>query len=241
MTLLIMVLSSGIGVPARGEVSFEREVAKGHFKLGVKYYGVAHYAKALEEFTKAYEVEPLPELLYNMGRCHEGLGNSASALALYRKTLKASPNEATRAAVQARITALEAAGNRAKAPRREPPAREPPSGGGGWRAIAGWVVLSTGGAALLAGGVMGAMVASKQDEYEDLAAAGGTFGELDPIAAEGRTYQHAQIGLLVGGGGLAATGAGLLLWHYLGRNAERERRQVTLTPAGLGMSLQGVF
>ena len=241
VTLLLLVARA----PARAEVSFKREVAQAHFKLGVKYYGVAHYQKALEEFSKAHEVEPLPELLYNMGRCHEGLGDFVRALTLYRRCLKDNPNSATRAAVQKRIEALErvatSKSSQKKTEKRVASPRGEPSSTA-WRKTAGWVVLATGGAALITGAVMGSLVTTREEEYEEAAAAGKTYGELEEIADQGRAYQGAHLGLMIGGGVLAAAGTGFLLWGYLDKSEEeRVARRIPLAPAGLGLVASGTF
>ncbi len=54
--------------------SLTLEMAKRHYQNGAAYYEQANYKAAMEEFNKAYKLEKAPELLYNLGRCHEGLG-----------------------------------------------------------------------------------------------------------------------------------------------------------------------
>lgn len=242
--LLATVLLLSVWHPAWAEVSFKREVAQGHFKLGVKYYGVAHYNKALEEFSKAHDVESLPELLYNMGRCHEGLGDFVRALELYRRCLRDKPNPATRAAVEKRIAALEGVATSKPTPRKGQvgatgSAKEPSSPA--WKKTTGWVLVAAGGAALVAGAAMGGLVSARERDYEEAAGASKTYGELEEITDEGRAFQGAHMGLLIGGGVLAAAGTGLLIWGYLHSGELSAARQVLVAPAGLGLVAAGRF
>jgi hypothetical protein len=64
-----------------------RDVAKGHFKAGSKLFEAQRYKEALAEFRTAYELAPLPELLFNIARCQEYLEDIAGAVRTYDQYL----------------------------------------------------------------------------------------------------------------------------------------------------------
>jgi TolA-binding protein len=52
---------------------------------GVRSFEAADYDGALARFEEAYALEPMPEMLFNVARCHEKLGDSVSACAVYEQ------------------------------------------------------------------------------------------------------------------------------------------------------------
>ena len=74
------------------------------------------YLDGVASLTRAYEIEPNPSLLFNIGRAYEDAGQPASAIAYFRRYLSTRPADA--AAVRRRIEALSAP------PKPSPRARE---------------------------------------------------------------------------------------------------------------------
>jgi len=73
---------------------------------------------AIDEYTKAYELLNDPVVLFNRGECFRRVGDTDPAIDDYREFLEKVPNAPNRAAVEAKIAALE---------RPEPPvAKSPP-------------------------------------------------------------------------------------------------------------------
>ena len=213
---------------------------------------IANYKEALEEFAKAYKLQPLPALLYNIGRCQESLGNLKAAVASYREYLEKDKQIADRGTIEARIANLEKRIKPAEPPTPPPaePKTTPPATeatpeatdtGPRWRRPAGWAVLGVGAASLVVGIVGGVMVKKKNDEYTEGAAATGnkTYAELQQIADSGKSWQSAEIASLVVGGVLAAAGGGLLIWDALskGRRSEQALRLAPfVSAAGFGLA-----
>lgn len=77
------------------------------FEAGSAYYKQGSYDKALEQFEEAYRLEPLPELLYNIGQCHERLQNYTDAIDAYGRYLEADPGAEDRQAVEEKMKNLE--------------------------------------------------------------------------------------------------------------------------------------
>src|SRR5262249_44501927 len=73
---------------------------------GEIYYDRGRYQDAAHEFEEAYRLSNKPELLYNMGKSYDGLGDQARALDAYRHFLKQVSSSPDRETVQKRVEAL---------------------------------------------------------------------------------------------------------------------------------------
>jgi tetratricopeptide (TPR) repeat protein len=103
--------------------------AKAHFKQGRAYQDAGAFDDAIKEYQTAYQLVPLPELLFNIGQAYRLKGDKQSALAAYRRFLEAAPeaNGSDEARVHvARIT-KEMEGDRGKHPDAPPPPPPDPS------------------------------------------------------------------------------------------------------------------
>jgi PEGA domain/Tetratricopeptide repeat len=83
------------------------ELAKAHFATGELYYERGRYPDAAREFEEAYRLSQRPELLYNMGKSYDGIGDHARALAAYRRFLNAVVVSPDRAQVTDRAKQLQ--------------------------------------------------------------------------------------------------------------------------------------
>jgi len=113
-------------------------------------------------------------------------------------------------------------------------------------AIAGWVTLGLGGAALIAGGVMGGLALGMHSDLSD--ACGETAvcpaSEQDNLD-DFRTFGNASTGLFVVGGVLAATGVTLLVLGLGDDGGEAADTALLFVPAagptGGGLFVSGAF
>ncbi len=244
MRSVIVLLAFVLAVPAAALAQPgddpSRDLAKKHFETGNAYYSVANYKEALAEFEKAYKLTPLPGLLFNIGRCHENLGNLKSAIDSYKRYLELQKG-AAEPTVKLRIDNLEkrlaeqtpavtppekkpepppTIPERKVDPQPEETTRAPVDEGSRWKRTAGWVTLGVGVASLVTGIAFGAMVRSKNQAYQDGASAASgwkTYDQLQDLRSSAESYQKVEIGMLVVGGVLAAAGTGLVLWDAFGR------------------------
>lgn len=92
-------------IPASGEAT---QQAKAHFRRGTELYGGARYRLAIAEFEAAYRLRPHGAIQYNLGQCHERLGELGAALAAYRAYLRSAPRADDRPAVEAIMATLAA-------------------------------------------------------------------------------------------------------------------------------------
>jgi hypothetical protein len=102
LTLLATLLSAE---PAVSDAS--TEAARVAFLAGSENYKQSQFKKALEEFEKAARLKPHPTVTYNIGRCHEKLGDIPRALAAYRMYLKAAPESKDAKAVTDAVARFE--------------------------------------------------------------------------------------------------------------------------------------
>jgi tetratricopeptide (TPR) repeat protein len=98
-----------------------QDEAREQYERGVRAYSIERFDEAVAAFTRAYELDPAPILLFNIAQARWKKGENERALFYYRRYLEADPGAANRPAVEARIRELEQA--RASAP---PPAPPPP-------------------------------------------------------------------------------------------------------------------
>jgi hypothetical protein len=98
--------------------------AKAHYELGMTAYELGHYDRAIDAFSKAYELDPAPVLLYNIAQAHWKKNNPEQAISFYRRYLEADPQAQNRARIKTRIHELE---TQLKQNPRPMPAIEPAS------------------------------------------------------------------------------------------------------------------
>jgi tetratricopeptide (TPR) repeat protein len=77
-----------------------REQAREHARQGRLQYQLGRFDQALEEYAAAYELDPVPALLFNIGQCHRQLGDHERAIFFYEGFLRDSPDAPNRATVE---------------------------------------------------------------------------------------------------------------------------------------------
>ena len=132
--------------------------AKTRFDAGRAHFEAGRYRDALVELGAAYALAPFPELLYNIARCHEALGEVEPALAGYRTYRVLASGEA-RVDVDERIARLAARGT---GPAPPPIVTRRPIYKRAWF----WGVLGGSAAALAVGAGVGAWAAGRADSAQ---------------------------------------------------------------------------
>jgi tetratricopeptide (TPR) repeat protein len=218
---------------------------------GAQAYRSGDYAKAIELFEKAYALEPVPNLLYNIAKCHEKQEDYEQAVDFYQKFAVAPDVDSkARQAALDRVESLREIANLQKDTAKdtgqqanngneqnqqieptEPVVEEDNS-------AAVWTMVG-GGALLASGAVVGLAVAKpKADEVKT----GETYAQRKAARDDAQTYALVADGLLVSGA--VVTGIGLYL-YFSGSESEPKQTAskavvtpwVTSSSAGLGMSL----
>src|SRR5262249_46645576 len=81
MVLLVSLLA--VATQARARQSTESE-ARRHFQKGNASSAEGRYGDALASYREAYRLQPRPNVLFNIARCEELLGDSEAAYRDYR-------------------------------------------------------------------------------------------------------------------------------------------------------------
>ena len=75
--------------PAAAQAS---RTAKIHHDQGIKHYTMGRFDEAIQEFEKAYDIDPHPTLLFNIAILLEDLNRPGEAADMYRAALEAIPD-----------------------------------------------------------------------------------------------------------------------------------------------------
>jgi tetratricopeptide (TPR) repeat protein len=95
-------------------------------------YKLGRFTAARDEYTRAYELYPVPPLLFNIGQCHKNLEDYAKAIFFFEGYLRDAPAASNRALVEDLIRESRAALDRASpdagsaGPAAPPPPSAPP-------------------------------------------------------------------------------------------------------------------
>lgn len=257
--LASLTLSGALAPALAAEPRPSRAASPGLEQLneqGADLYAARDYRRAIEKFIQAYAIEPDPNLLFNIARCYEELGDVDAAIEKYETFLKtpgADPRGQTRARESlAALRAVAATPGMVDGPAR-PPAEPAPrvataEPDGGW---VPWLTL--GGSAVFAALGTTFYLLGKSDHDEVTSARGFDDGagvsemthrEADDLVSSGDTKK------LLGGisfglaGALAATYVVLLVTRDGDSTPERQPRPslgLSLAPArgGAALLLQG--
>ena len=203
--------------------------------------------------TRAYELEPEPVLLYNLGRAHEGLGDLQREIESDEAYLASAPDAPDRLAMQTRIATLRdalaererldrerrAAVDRAEvesARRRDADQRRKEQ-----VSVAPWVVAATGVVGLGAGTTLAVIAVGRRSDADEAPDQQQAGAQLDDArrAALGADVAFAIDGALAVGG----TVWGMIDLRRARRDGAegRERRSMALVPAADGAALTITF
>jgi tetratricopeptide (TPR) repeat protein len=219
---LCCVLSMAASSHAQSSGTATDEIARSHAENGGRYFHLGRYADAAREFQAAYELSLRPELLFNLARALENAGRDREALDAYERfEAVGSPGidpsnlrariEALRTRLQTTAPIAPIVTRRTPAPITPTPAPAPlverPAVSRGLALPV--TLLGAGGALLLTGLALGLTVSST---YSDLQAR-CTNRVCDP-SLQGdadAASTRAVIGDVLGGAGLAAIAAGVVV------------------------------
>jgi hypothetical protein len=246
----------------------DSEAARSAYLLGKRFFDESDYGSASHNFIDAYKLDcSKPELLLNVARANEAMGNRAEAIHALETYMQRSQTLSVdeKAQLQRRIDNLKAAMAAQAAPAPAVPAVLPPSpppapvptpatpapapppasGSADTSAhhtVAPWVVTGVGGAAVVAGGLMylvGAVnVSSAENSCTSTHCSQATANQ--GTSADSLEKAGAAVfysGLVVAAGGL--------LWHFLEPTSSSAPRKTSLSPevgpGFAGASVVGTF
>ncbi|HUS66778.1 MAG TPA: tetratricopeptide repeat protein [Kofleriaceae bacterium] len=99
---LVSALALAPARPALGDPPArpQRAAAKQRAERAAAHYKIGRFAEALTEYTAAYDIAPVPEILFNIGQCHFQLGQFDRAIFFYERYLGDRPDAPNRAQVE---------------------------------------------------------------------------------------------------------------------------------------------
>jgi tetratricopeptide (TPR) repeat protein len=189
---------------------------------GAALYAARDYRRAIEKFIQAYAIDADPNLLFNIARCYEELGETDAAIEKYEVFVK-TPGADARGRQRAResLEALRAARDAARAPTSSTPTPSPAAPSAEGQAVVVqdseppsqvWPWLTLGGSVAFAAAGTAFYVLGASDHAEVTDAAG--YADPDGVATMGEAPAE------------PAPAVGFALWP---------------SPSGAAISMQGSF
>lgn len=224
-----------------------------HYERGRREYLAGRYREALQELRAALELDPSsPNLVYNVARVYEDLGELDQAIKYYRRYRSLLPPdaEAERDKTAKTIRRLEGARDeqtqaqlermqqertsQATAP-PDPGDRTGSSSGSGRADLAFWLVASAGVALAAGGGVTGWLALRREKEVNDFVLGeDGSYEEREQLVKEANNLALASDVLIASAGATILTAALL----FFTRSAEPEpEAAIRVLPGGVGVKL----
>jgi tetratricopeptide (TPR) repeat protein len=219
---------------------------------GLDLYGAGDYRHALEKFIEAHALESDPNLLFNMGRCYEQLGEPDAALEKYESFLAAAGGDPA-GVERARVASAALRARREQSPRSRalPGPGEPasPPSSAAAAAWVPWVTLGSGAAFVVVGATFYALGAHDHARVTELpeydhpdVPASMTWKRAHALVRSGDTKKLVG-GISLGLGGAAAAAALALLLTE--DRAERPAPSLAVEPSALrgggGLVVAGTF
>ena len=201
---------------AQAEVPEGDEEARARFELAQRLYQDGEFARAAEEFERAYEAAPRAALLFNAYLAHRDAGQDARSAEVLRRFLETGEiEEERRRNLEARLAVLEReiaeAAERETRDASSERAEERPAEGGGGLGPLPWVLVGSGAAVLVASVVTGAL------SFDAAARLDALCPSVHACTGDWRAAQSEGEGLAIATDvlwpvGLALAGTGLVLW-----------------------------
>jgi tetratricopeptide (TPR) repeat protein len=211
------------------------EKAKRYYESGVIYYDTKDYARAREEFQKAWDISRDPEFLVNLSAVAAKQKQYPDAIKFLEQYIDECPNAPDTFSARQRVDDLRIAvaiqdGN--KPP--PPPQRKrtlPP--------IPALAMMGGGLGAIIIGAGLGAGALSDSARIESTSNQNMVFGpDLQSIASRGKALQGAAITFDVLGGLALAAGA---IWTGVWYTRRNDGLTLSLAPVPGGMLVGGTF
>lgn len=124
--IVVVALSLALFAPQAAAQEGVEERAQALYAEGETAYAAENYESALESFIAAYELIPVPGLLFNIGQCHRKLGHHQEAADFFKRYLIEETDEIGNRAEVKELAAEEA--KLAEEARAAAAAQAPPSG-----------------------------------------------------------------------------------------------------------------
>ena len=242
LVLTVMVLAL-MAPPVVSTALAEENVAQQVEALsmdGAVAFRAGNFEAAIEYFTAAYDLQPVPNLLYNIGRCYEQLEDWDQAISYFERFIR-SPDVDREAREQARsrvesLREIQAAERPPEEPRIEEEEEEVITAPATPNRTPAFAALGSGVALLGGGAVMGVMARNQASQITDM-----SLSYDDRLAARDSARTQALVADVLFGAGVVATGVGVYLLLTAGSDDAAPGRAVApwvgAGSAGVGLHL----
>jgi len=230
----------------------DAQKVEGLSKQAANKYREKDYPAAIDLFQKAYAIEPVPNLLFNIAKCYEKLEQWDPAIEYYQKfVVEPDVDKSARQSAMDRIDALKEVQAAQKQAEREakstdvvkaPDQKAEPIEAGPDYTWA-YVTLGTGVALIGGGAVLGVLASGEETKFNQ----GQTFEERKDAKDAGETYAIVADGLYVTGGIVAVVGVLLFVTADSGSDDVGMANRGEIKPFGWvgqdggGVGLSSVF
>lgn len=217
---------------------------------GAALYRAGAYREAITKFESAYAIFPEPNILYNLGRCFQALGEVDQAIEYYRRCAQhPDVTEVTRQKARAKLDILSKAdtkaikkgikgdttttsGSGAVSPATTVPTKQQKIRKGA--NTPAWIGLGITAAFVVATGVIGVMALNAQSDVDtELKRFPGDRDAIDD--AQSRVDELALTADIIGGTAIAAACVTLYLFLRSGGSSEKANSGSDTTTAGISI------
>jgi tetratricopeptide (TPR) repeat protein len=122
--LIVVIVVVGGGVGARAPVAATSDngrPGRAYFEMAEAKFNLGRFEEAAVDYQAAYQAEPLPAFLFNIGQCHRNLGNYERAQFYFRRYLELDPRSPNRPDAERLIVEMDRLGGE-RGPAAPPPA-----------------------------------------------------------------------------------------------------------------------
>lgn len=260
---LVVVCGASLPVPAHATEPAESDATSAARiaelnEAGAKFYSARSYRQAIEKFIEAYSIDHDPNLLFNIARCYEELGETAAAIEKYEAFIAAPGADADgRLRAEESLRALRGLSDTGPSEGKEagPSESATPVGDGSanessatgflpWAALGGGIVMTGLGATFYALGASDHAEVTNAPGYDDPSTVYPmTEREATALVESGNTKKVVgAIGLGLGGALIATS---VVLFVTGGKTPASETTALRLTvdpgPRRLALGLTGRF
>ena len=92
VVLALALFAAGPALAQKAPPPQQKKAAKAHFQQGKAFYEAGAWDDAIREYQKAYDLVPLPDLMFNIGQAWRMKGDNPKALEAYQKYLDRLPD-----------------------------------------------------------------------------------------------------------------------------------------------------
>jgi tetratricopeptide (TPR) repeat protein len=92
VALAVGLLGPGTALAQKPPSPQQKNAAKAHFQQGKAFYEAGAWDDAIREYQRAYDLVPLPDLMFNIGQAWRMKGDKPKALEAYQKYLDRLPD-----------------------------------------------------------------------------------------------------------------------------------------------------